>query len=175
MLKEDSKEYVILVDKEDNKIGLMEKMEAHEKALLHRAFSVFIFNKQGEFLLQRRALSKYHSGGLWTNTCCSHPRDGETHLEAGKRRLQEEMGFVCDLEKQFDFIYKSELDNELTEHELDHVLFGKYDGPIEFNKEEVMDYKYVDLDSLIQDMNNQPEKYTEWFKICFAEVKTRLV
>lgn len=174
MHKEDNKEFVILVDEQDNKVGLMEKMEAHEKGLLHRAFSVFIFNTKGEFLLQRRAISKYHSGGLWTNSCCSHPRDGETFIEAGKRRLQEEMGFVCELEKQFDFIYKSKLDNELTEHELDHVMFGTYEGDIDFNKDEVMDYKYVDLESLVLDMDNHPEMYTEWFKICFEEVKARL-
>jgi isopentenyl-diphosphate delta-isomerase len=174
MHKEEIKEYVILVDEQDNQVGLMEKMEAHEKGLLHRAFSVFIFNSKGEFLLQRRAISKYHSGGLWTNSCCSHPRDGESFLEAGKRRLQEEMGFVCELEKQFDFIYKSILDNELTEHELDHVMFGTYEGEINFNKDEVMDYKYVDLESLVSDMNTNPQNYTEWFKICFEEVKARL-
>ena len=174
MHRDEDKEFVVLVDEQDNKVGLMEKMEAHEKGLLHRAFSVFIFNAKGEFLLQRRAISKYHSGGLWTNSCCSHPRDGENILDAGKRRLQEEMGFECELEKQFDFIYKSKLDNELTEHELDHVLFGKYDGEINFNKDEVMDYKYVDLDTLVIDMDSSPENYTEWFKICFGEVKKRL-
>ena len=174
MLKEEGKEFVILVDEQDNKVGLMEKMEAHEKGLLHRAFPVFVFNSKGEFLLQRRALSKYHSGGLWTNACCSHPRDGETFLEAGKRRLQEEMGFVCGLEKQFDFIYKSKLDNELTEHELDHVMFGTYEGDINYNEDEVMDFKYVDLDTLVKDMEANPNNYTEWFKICFEEVKARL-
>jgi isopentenyl-diphosphate delta-isomerase len=174
MLKENKKDFVILVDEKDNKIGLMEKMEAHEKGLLHRAFSVFVFNSKGDFLLQRRAISKYHSGGLWTNSCCSHPRDGETFLEAGKRRLQEEMGFVCELEKQFDFIYKSKLDNELTEHELDHVMFGTYEGEIVLNKDEVMDYKYVDLDTLVKDMSDNPGNYTEWFKICFEEVRARL-
>jgi isopentenyl-diphosphate delta-isomerase len=174
MLKKDNEEFVILVDENDVQLGLMEKMEAHEKGLLHRAFSVFIFNKKGEFLLQRRALSKYHSGGLWTNSCCSHPREGESAVEAGKRRLMEEMGFVCDIEEQFTFIYKSKLDNELTEHELDHVLFGTYEGEIDFNRDEVMDYKYVPLNELIKDMNDNPDNYTIWFKICFEEVKTKL-
>ncbi len=167
-------EYVVLVDEQDNEIGLMEKMEAHEKGLLHRAFSVFVFNSKKEFLLQRRALSKYHSGGLWTNTCCSHPRNGETTLNAAKRRLQEEMGFVCEIEEQFSFIYKKELDNNLTEHELDHVFFGQYEGKIDFNQDEVMDYKYVKLDDLLLDMQNNPDDYTVWFKICFDEVLKRI-
>ncbi len=167
-------EYVVLVDEQDNEIGLMEKMEAHEKGLLHRAFSVFLFNSKKEFLLQRRALSKYHSGGLWTNTCCSHPRNGETTLNAAKRRLQEEMGFVCEIEEQFSFIYKKELDNNLTEHELDHVFFGQYEGKIDFNQDEVMDYKYVKLDDLLLDMQNNPDDYTVWFKICFDEVLKRI-
>lgn len=167
-------EFVVLVDEQDNEIGLMEKMEAHEKGLLHRAFSVFVFNSKKEFLLQRRALSKYHSGGLWTNTCCSHPRSGETALEAAKRRLQEEMGFVCEIEEQFSFIYKKELDNNLTEHELDHVFFGQYEGKIDFNTDEVMDYKYVKLDDLLLDMQNNPDDYTVWFKICFDEVLKRV-
>ncbi len=169
-----TEEYVVLVDQQDNEIGLMEKMEAHEKGLLHRAFSVFVFNSKKEFLLQRRALSKYHSGGLWTNTCCSHPRSGETTLEAAKRRLQEEMGFVCEIEEQFSFIYKKELDNNLTEHELDHVFFGQYEGIIDFNQEEVMDYKYVKLDDLLLDMEKNPDDYTVWFKICFDEVLKRI-
>jgi isopentenyl-diphosphate Delta-isomerase len=169
-----TEEYVVLVDEQDNEIGLMEKMEAHEKGLLHRAFSVFVFNSKKEFLLQRRALSKYHSGGLWTNTCCSHPRSGETTLDAAKRRLQEEMGFVCEIEEQFSFIYKKELDNNLTEHELDHVFFGQYEGKIDFNTDEVMDYKYVKLDDLLLDMQNNPDDYTVWFKICFDEVLKRV-
>jgi isopentenyl-diphosphate Delta-isomerase len=115
-------EQVILVDENDNQIGLMPKMEAHEKALLHRAFSVFTFNDKGELLLQQRAADKYHSPLLWTNTCCSHQRDGETSLQAGRRRLQEEMGFTCELEEVFSFIYKAPFDNGLTEHELDHVI-----------------------------------------------------
>jgi isopentenyl-diphosphate Delta-isomerase len=167
-------EYVILVDEHDNELGLMEKMEAHRKGVLHRAFSVFVFNDEGQFLLQQRAFSKYHSGGLWTNTCCSHPRKGENILEAAKRRLQEEMGFTCQLEEQFSFIYNRKLDNELTEHELDHVVFGTYNNPPVLNPEEVCAYRYMDKEELIAAVKNQPEQYTEWFKICFDEVLKRL-
>lgn len=163
------KEQVILVDKEDNPIGLMEKIEAHEKALLHRAFSVFVFNNKGELMLQQRAAEKYHSPLLWTNTCCSHQRDGETSLEAGKRRLQEEMGFVCELEKVFWFIYKAPFDNGLTEHELDHVMVGKFDNAPVINKEEVEAYKWMKLEDVKNDIEKQPEIYTEWFKIIFKE------
>lgn len=167
-------EKVILVNEQDEPIGEMEKMEAHEKGLLHRAFSVFIFNEKNELLLQKRASSKYHSGGLWSNSCCSHPRKGETVVEAGTRRLIEEMGFSVPLEAVFSFIYKAELDNSLTEHELDHVLIGRYnDGPI-INLDEVEDWKYIDLDSLSDDMKNHPEIYTEWFKIIFDRVRTVL-
>lgn len=160
-------EQVILVDEKDNSIGLMGKMEAHEKAILHRAFSVFIFNKKGELLLQQRAASKYHSPLLWTNTCCSHQRDGETNIEAGKRRLQEEMGFVTDIKELFSFIYKAQFDNGLTEHELDHVLIGHYNNPPNINKEEVEDYKWMALIDVKKDIKKKPKEYTEWFKIIF--------
>lgn len=163
-------EQVILVDTDDNPIGLMEKMEAHEKGLLHRAFSVFVFNSKNELMLHRRALTKYHSGGLWTNTCCSHPRDGETSLQAAHRRLEEEMGFDCNLEKAFHFIYKAKLDNELTEHELDHVFIGDFDGTPNFNPEEVHEYKHISIPDLLKDIETDPDKYTEWFKICLNEV-----
>lgn len=133
-------EYVILVNENDQQIGLMEKIEAHEKAALHRAFSVFIFNKKGELMLQQRAASKYHSPLLWTNTCCSHQRNGESNLEAGRRRLQEEMGFVTEITEVFSFIYKAPFDNGLTEHEFDHVMIGKYEEPPNVNKEEVEAY-----------------------------------
>jgi isopentenyl-diphosphate delta-isomerase len=129
-------EEVILVDKKDSVVGFMEKMEAHRLGLLHRAFSVFVFNSKGELMLQKRAKSKYHSGGLWTNTCCSHPRPNETVIEAVKRRMQEEMGFICEVEEKFSFIYKAKLDNELTEHEYDYVLFGTYDDKPLLNAEE---------------------------------------
>jgi len=163
-------EYVVLVDEKDTEIGVMEKMEAHEKGLLHRAFSVFTFNSKGELLLQKRASSKYHSGGLWTNTCCSHPREGESPIDAAHRRLMEEMGFDCSLNKAFDFIYKRALDNDLTEHELDHVFIGNFDGVPEMNPEEVEDYKYIGIEELIVDIEKSPQNYTEWFKICLAEV-----
>jgi isopentenyl-diphosphate Delta-isomerase len=169
-----NEEFVILVDEQDNELGLMEKMEAHRKGVLHRAFSVFVFNDKGQFLLQQRAYSKYHSGGLWTNTCCSHPRQGESVLEAAKRRLHEEMGFTCQLEEQFSFIYNRKLDNELTEHELDHVVFGKYNEAPVLNPDEVCAYSYVDKEELIASVKSNPDQYTEWFKICFDEVIKRL-
>jgi isopentenyl-diphosphate delta-isomerase len=167
-------ENVILVNELDEPIGEMEKMEAHEKGLLHRAFSVFIFNQKNELLLQKRASSKYHSGGLWSNSCCSHPRKGESVVDAGMRRLVEEMGFSVPLESVFSFIYKAELDNSLTEHELDHVLIGRYEDAPEMNLEEVEDWKYIELETLESDMKNRPELYTEWFKIVFDRVRTVL-
>lgn len=167
-------EFVILVDEDDNQLGLMEKMEAHEKGLLHRAFSVFLFNSKGEMLLQQRAVSKYHSGGLWTNTCCSHPRDKEKTITAAHRRLEEEMGFDCEIEKAFHFTYKSILDNDLTEHELDHVFIGQYEGEIKPNPEEVESYKYISISELTKDVAENSDNYTEWFKICLEEVLKRV-
>lgn len=156
---------MVLVDEKNHPLGTMEKMEVHQKALLHRAFSVFIFNSKGEMLLQRRALKKYHSGGLWTNACCSHPFWDETPVQAAQRRMQEELGFVTDLEQAFDFIYKTALDNDLTEHEYDHVLVGVYEGKIDPNEDEVGDYCYLSMDQLKSSMSQYPFKYTEWFKI----------
>lgn len=167
-------EQVILVDEQDNQIGLMPKMEAHEKAVLHRAFSVFIFNDRGELMLQQRAADKYHSPLLWTNTCCSHQRDGETSLEAGKRRLQEEMGFTTDLEEIFWFVYKAPFDNGLTEHELDHVMVGTFNGEPVINNEEVASYKWMTLEAVKNDIEMNPEHYTAWFKIIFAESYSKL-
>ncbi len=167
-------EQVILVDTNDNQIGLMAKMEAHEKAVLHRAFSVFTFNDKGELLLQQRAADKYHSPLLWTNTCCSHQRNGETSLQAGKRRLQEEMGFTCELEEVFSFIYKAPFENGLTEHELDHVMVGKYNEDPIVNKEEVEAFKWMTLKEVKVDMEVNPEVYTAWFTIIFKEYYTRL-
>ena len=164
------KEKVILVDKNDKEIGAMEKQEAHVKGLLHRAFSIFIFNDKNELLLQRRALKKYHSGGLWTNTCCSHPRQNETTKNAAKRRLVEEMGMSCVLKKQFDFIYMAKLDNNLYEHEFDHVYFGFSNELPQINTEEVEEYTYKTLEDIGNEIKITPEKYTEWFKICFREV-----
>lgn len=164
-----TEEQVILVDENDNQIGLMPKMEAHEKAVLHRAFSVFIFNDKNELMLQQRALHKYHSPGLWTNTCCSHQRDGETNLDAGQRRLMEEMGFVAELEEKTSFIYKAPFDNGLTEHELDHVMVGYYNGVPEINKDEVADWKWMPLEDVKVDMTLNPDNYTAWFKIIFEK------
>lgn len=160
-------EHVILVNENDEKVGLMEKIEAHEKALLHRAFSVFVVNENNEIMLQQRALSKYHSPGLWTNTCCSHQRDGETNVEAGMRRLNEEMGFTTDLKELFHFIYIAPFDNGLTEHELDHVMIGNYEADPAPNPEEVASYKWMTADAIKSDMIKQPEIYTAWFKIIF--------
>ncbi|WP_288955665.1 isopentenyl-diphosphate Delta-isomerase [uncultured Polaribacter sp.] len=168
-------EQVVLVDEKDNAIGLMPKMEAHEKAVLHRAFSVFIFNSKGELMLQQRAAHKYHSPLLWTNTCCSHQRDGECNIEAGKRRLQEEMGFVTEIKEVFSFIYKAPFDNGLTEHELDHVMVGYYDEKPEINKDEVQDYKWMTLADVKSDIEKNPQRYTEWFKIIFDKSYEKLV
>lgn len=162
-------EKVILVDENDNQIGLMPKMEAHEKAVLHRAFSVFIFNDKNELMLQQRALHKYHSPGLWTNTCCSHQRDGESNIEAGKRRLNEEMGFVTDLRETTSFVYKAPFDNGLTEHELDHVMIGNYNKEPIINKDEVASWKWMPLEDVKVDIALRPEKYTAWFKIIFEK------
>ncbi|HLV41491.1 MAG TPA: isopentenyl-diphosphate Delta-isomerase [Brumimicrobium sp.] len=162
-------EQVILVNENDEQIGLMPKMEAHEKALLHRAFSVFVFNDKNELMLQQRAAHKYHSPKLWTNTCCSHQRAGESNIEAGKRRLQEEMGFVTELEESISFIYKAPFDNGLTEHEYDHILIGKYQNAPNINPEEVLDWKWMSLESVKSDMSLKPELYTEWFKIIFEK------
>lgn len=163
-------EEVILVDDQDRPIGTMEKMEAHEKGLLHRAFSIFVFNSDGELLLHQRAFDKYHSGGLWTNTCCSHPRPGESVLEAGQRRLMEEMGMACELTERFQFLYRSELDQGLIEHELDHVMFGVSDDLPVLNPEEVAAYRYASLEEISEEMTDDPDLFTAWFKICFAEV-----
>lgn len=166
-----SAEQVILVDENDKPIGVAEKMEAHEKGLLHRAFSVFIFNTKGEMLLQQRALNKYHSGGLWTNACCSHPREGEETKKAAERRLKEELGFETSLEKVFDLVYKAKFDNGLTEHEFDHVFAGEYDGEINFNKEEVMDFCYKEVKEINRSLQTHPQKYTAWFRLAFPKMK----
>ncbi len=164
-----SKEYVILVDEQNRQIGTMEKIEAHEKALLHRAFSIFIFNDQGELMLQQRAFEKYHSPGLWTNTCCSHQREGEETIDAAHRRLVEEMGFDTDLEEKFAFIYKAAFDNGLTEHEFDHVLVGHYNEVPKLNQEEAADWKWISLEDVKIDIELNPEQYTPWFRIIFQK------
>ena len=164
-------EYVSLVDEQDNEIGTMEKLSAHQLGLLHRAISVFIFNDKNEFLLQKRAAGKYHTPSLWTNTCCSHPRPSEVLADAAHRRLKEEMNIACDLSHQFSFIYKAEFENGLTEHELDHVFFGKTNQDPVPNPEEVADWKYLSLDAIGEDVALQPDQYTAWFKLMLPKIK----
>lgn len=161
---------VILVNELDEPIGTMEKLEAHQKGLLHRAFSVFITNAKGELLLQQRALNKYHSGGLWTNTCCSHPLPDEDVIAASHRRLVEEMGFDCELTEVFSFTYRAEFDNGLTEYEFDHVLIGQYDGEIRPNSAEVMNYKFAFPDEIRFLLLTAPETFTHWFHIAFPKI-----
>lgn len=162
---------VILVNDQDIATGVMEKIEAHKKGLLHRAFSVFIFNSKGEMLLQQRALNKYHSGGLWTNSCCSHPQPDEEILVAAQRRLQEEMGFTTNLEKIFDFIYRADFNNGLTEYEFDHVFVGEYEGVVNFNQHEVIDYCYKSLEEVRHSLQQQPQKFTQWFQLAFPKIE----
>ncbi len=166
-------ERVILVDEQDKEVGTMEKIEAHEKALLHRAFSIFIFTDAGQMMLQRRALSKYHSPGLWTNTCCSHPRPGESLEEATRRRIVEEMGFECEMYEVFSFIYKAAFDRGLTEHELDHVFMGLHNGDPLINPDEVEEWKWIDVDDLLADIKESPDNYTVWFKIALKEMEDK--
>lgn len=161
---------LILVDKNDNEIGLMEKLSVHQTGSLHRAFSVFIFNSKGELLLQQRADDKYHSGGLWTNTCCSHPVSGEEIKETIKKRLKEEMGIECETNFQFSFIYRTDFGNGLTEHELDHVYFGKSDELPVPNILEAKDWKYIALEQLEKSIHQNPQDYSYWLKICLPEV-----
>lgn len=165
-----SNEQVILVSEEDAELGLMPKLEAHQKGLLHRAFSVFVFNTKGDLLLQQRASSKYHSPGLWSNTCCSHPRPGEQVHAAAARRLQEEMGMVCNLDQAFHFIYRAQVANNLIEHEYDYVFFGTADTVPNINKAEVQSWKYISPEILSGDINQFPENYTAWLKIVFDKV-----
>ena len=162
-----TEEQVILVNEADQQIGLMPKLEAHQKAVLHRAFSVFILNDKNEIMLQQRAAHKYHSPLLWTNTCCSHQRAGETNIQAGQRRLMEEMGFEVGLRELFHFIYKAPFDNGLTEHELDHVMIGYFNEDPEINPDEVAAWKWMSIDAVKDDMIVHPDFYTVWFKIIF--------
>ena len=167
-------ENVILVDKNDTQIGLMSKFDAHKKGILHRAFSVFVLNNNNEIMLQKRAYNKYHSGGLWTNTCCSHQREGENSIEAGKRRLLEEMGFETELKIITSFIYKVEFENGLTEHELDYLLIGKFlKSPI-INKQEVADWKWMKIELIADDIKLNPNNYTSWFKIIFDKFQNKI-
>lgn len=167
-------EKVVLVDENDRETGIMEKIEVHRRGLLHRAFSVFILDSKGKLLLQRRSWDKYHSPGLWTNTCCSHPRPGEAVADAATRRLNEEMGITCYLEESFTFIYRAEFENGLTEHEFDHVLVGVSDDKPTPDPREVDSYKYTDLEELEKDMADNPHDYTVWFRIAYPRVRNVL-
>lgn len=162
---------VILVDNNDHPLGFTGKITAHEQGLLHRAFSVFIFNPSGEMLLQQRAKQKYHSGGLWTNACCSHPLPGEETIAAALRRLEEELGFSVPLTKLFDFVYKTEFENGLTEHEFDHVYTGEYAGPVNFNTDEVMAVSYKGIEELRESLRSEPGLYTTWFQLAFPRIE----
>jgi isopentenyl-diphosphate Delta-isomerase len=163
------KQFVVLVDKNNKKIGVEEKIKAHKTGKLHRAFSIFIFNSKGEVLLQQRAKTKYHSGGLWSNTVCSHPRPGETYSKATHRRLKEEMGFDCKLKKLFCFIYNAGFKNGLSENEYDCVFTGRFDGVPRPNKKEVMDFKWISVKDLKKDIKKHPNKYSVWLKIAFKK------
>lgn len=168
-------EQVVLISENDEVLGLMDKMQAHENGLLHRAFSVFLFNEKGEVLLQKRAAEKYHSPNQWTNAVCSHPREGETYLEAAQRRLKEELGIeAMELSPKFHFIYKADVGGNLWEHELDHVFTGNYDGNFSLNDEEVSEIRYITMEALDAEMESNPENFTEWFKIILGEYKDRL-
>jgi len=158
-------EEVILVNEKDEQIGICEKLEAHQKGLLHRAFSILLFNSKGELLLQQRAFEKYHSAGLWTNTCCSHPRPNESIKDAAQRRLREELGIEALSEFAWSFIYKTTLENNLIEHELDHVLIGTFNGEPHPNPREIINWKFVDLKSIREDISQNPSAYTYWFKL----------
>lgn len=165
---------VILVNEQDEPIGTMEKMEVHRKGLLHRAFSVFVRNERGEILLQQRAIEKYHCGGLWTNTCCSHPFPEENIVDAAHRRLLEEMGFDCQLKKIFNFTYRAHFSNGLIEHEYDHVLLGQYDGPVLPDSAEVQDYAFLSVDVISKKLLSDPDVFTPWFHIAFSKMKNFL-
>jgi isopentenyl-diphosphate delta-isomerase len=165
-------EQVILVDRHDRQIGVEEKLKAHREGKLHRAFSIFVFNEKGEMLLQKRASGKYHSGGLWTNACCSHPRPGEPVALAATRRLQEEMGFDCALKKAFHFSYEARLDHNVIENEFDHVFVGQYDGQVRPNPNEVMDYRWLSIQMIKDELERCPENYTVWFRIALAKMLT---
>lgn len=168
------KDSIILVNENDEVVGSMPKMEVHKRGLLHRAFSVFVFNSKGEMLLQQRAVSKYHSGGLWTNACCSHPAPGENTREAAERRLEEEMGFVIPLKEIFEFTYKTAFGNGLTEYEYDHVLIGEYNGQLQPNNEEVQDYCFLSIEAIKISIRQHPEMYTSWFLIAFPMLENYL-
>ena len=165
--------YIPLVNELDEIIGEGEKLAVHQSGLLHRAFSILVHNGQGQWLIHQRAHHKYHSGGLWTNTCCGHPNVGEDMESAVHRRLQEEMGFDCGLEFQFKFQYEAKLDHDLIEHEIDHVYVGRFGGEFEVNPEEVADYRWLTFDEIQQEIQMEPERFTVWFKEIMNELTIR--
>lgn len=167
-------EKVVLVSEQDEILGLMDKLQAHENGILHRAFSVFLFNEEGEMLLQKRAAGKYHSPNQWTNAVCSHPKVGETYLEGANRRLKEELGIETELTEKFDFIYKADVGQNLWEHELDHVFTGNFNGKFHLNPEEVSEVRYISMEELNREMKENPEHFTEWFKIILEEYQHHL-
>lgn len=163
-------EQIILIDQDDNQIGTGEKLKVHQEGKLHRCFTIFIFNSKNELLIQQREKHKYHCGGLWTNTCCGHPRPGETTASAAHRRLQEEMGFDCPLKEIFTFTYKAKFNNGITEHEFDHVFLGKFNGQPYPNSKEAGDFKWISVAELKKDIKQNPKKYTVWFKMSLDKV-----
>ncbi len=165
-----NREHVILVDHYDRELGIMEKMEAHRRGILHRAVSVFLVNSRGQWLLQRRAAQKYHSARMWSNAACTHPQQGETNLAAARRRLRQELGIDAELTKVFDFVYRANLDAGLTEHEFDHVFIGVSDQIPKPDPQEVMDYRYVDYQSLEQEIHQYPDMFTKWFRLLYWRV-----
>ena len=170
----EAEELVVLINEKDEVQGLMNKLEAHENGLLHRAFSVFLFNKKGEMLLQKRASSKYHSPNQWTNAVCSHPRDEESYKNAALRRLNEELGITTDITEKFHFIYKADVGGNLWEHELDHVFIGEYEGDFQLNQDEVSEVRYITMEELNSEVSSNPENFTEWFKIILKEYQQHL-
>jgi len=167
-------EHVVLVSEQDEVLGVMEKMQAHQEGILHRAFSVFLFNEAGEMLLQKRAAGKYHSPNQWTNAVCSHPRIDESYLEGANRRMSEELGIDAELREKFHFIYKADVGQDLWEHELDHVFTGSFSGDVKLNIDEVAEIRYISMEDLDNEMNEHPENFTEWFKIILCEYKHHL-
>jgi isopentenyl-diphosphate delta-isomerase len=165
---------LILVDNLDNPIGIMDKLEAHQKGLLHRAFSIFIWNKNKELLIHKRAANKYHSANLWTNTCCSHPQPNEATMNAAKRRLQEEVGFSTDIQHRFHFIYKTELENNLIEHELDHVFIGEYNGDFTPNPDEISETRWISIENLKKEIETKPDNFTYWFKEIISKYEDKI-
>ncbi len=170
-----NEERVVLVDADDAEIGTMSKSRAHSEGRLHRAFSIFIFNGQGRLLLQRRATHKYHSGGLWTNSCCSHPRPGESVAQAASRRLKEELGFTCDLSPEFNFTYRADVGEGLIEHEFDHVFFGTYDGHVVPDPSEVSEVRWMRMNDLADDLRTSSEQYTAWLNVCWPRIWERFM